>query len=300
MSQATAAGSANPIPLNTMQQIVVGETQTNASNLTTTLQVATGGVIDQIFLDFGSATEAQIRAEITGNIRLTFDGKQIVNCKASRLLDFFKCLGSLAGGNGALVAGCIPLNIAPLVYRDPASKLFLGLGTADVQNIQIAIDCGTIVNVANVTARIVKRPLNQVLGTYGSFIDYPREYNAAGTDYLTTLPRTVNTAYLAVMINAGSAGVISNSEIMIGNIPVRQKVPKTVNDWLNRDYGFSTDAADAAGDGQYFVHMLSRTDITSYMGMKNVTDLSVNTTFSTASGGAYTVTPLVLTQFAGA
>lgn len=291
--------SSNPVPLNSMQQIVVGETQANVSNLTTTLQVATGGVIDQIFLDFGAATEAQIRSEITGNIRLSFDGRQIVNCKASRLLDFYKCLGSMAGGNGVLVAGNIPLNIGPLMYRDPQAGLFLGLGTADSQNIQIAIDCGVIVACTAVTVRIVKRPINQILGTYASFIDYPRTYAAVGEDYNSTLPRTANTAYLAMMICGGATGIISSSEIMIGSVPVRQRVPKTVNDWNNRAYGFATDAADAAGNGQYFVHMLGKGDLTSYLGMKNVTDLSVNTTFSTAPTNDYIITPLVLNQFAG-
>ena len=298
------AGAANPTPtpVNTMQNVAIGQTQVNSSNLTTTLQVATGGTIDQLFLKFpAGVTEANIRSEMTGNIRMDFDGKEIVNCKLSRLLDLYKQLGSRVGGATTLVAEGLPLNLGPLFFASPTHKLALGLGTADVSQISVQVDCGAIVNCTSSQIIKVSRPVNQVLGTYASIHDYLQpNYNAIGTDDVLTLPRTVNTAYLAMMVNAGSAGVIKSSEVAIGQVPLRQAVAKKTNDWLNRQYGLQTDAADAAGDGAYFTHVFNRGDLTSYLPMKNVTDLRVSATFSTAPGaGGYCITPVVLTQFAG-
>lgn len=291
-----------------MKTLQVHQQLPNTSGATTTLQIPTGGKIHQIFVRFSdstntSNTEAMIRAQVTGNIRLSFGAIDIVNVPVARLLDIYKMLGNKVGNTSTITVGGMPLNLAPLFYVDPAAKDLLGLGTANVNNIQIQITFGTIVAVTgtlNTQSFTTREPVNQNLGTYGKITDYPRNFNAASQDTVDTLPRNINSAYLALFINLGSAGVATDSEIRVNGGLVREKVPLHINTWLNNIYGFATQAADAAGDGGYFAHIFCHGGISEYLPMKNVTDLRALTTFSTAPGaGGYTATPLTLENFLG-
>lgn len=288
-----------------MRTLQVHQQLNNVTAQTTTLQIPTGGKIHQIFLRFAtganvSATEAQIRSELTGNVRLSLGGIDMVNVPVVRMLDMYKMFGNKLGNTSTLTVGGFPLNLAPLFYIDPAAKALLGLGTANVNNIQVQIGCGTITNCVSSQSFSMREPINQNLGTYGKIVDYPRNFNAASQDTLDTLPRNLNSAYLALFINLGASGTATDSEIRVNAAPIREKVPLHVNTWINNTYGWQTQAADAAGDGGYFTHIFCHGGIDEYLPMKNVTDLRCLTTFAIAPGAAgYFATPVTLENFLG-
>ncbi len=288
-----------------MKTFQVGQQLANVSNQTTTLQISTGGKIHQTFLRFNdvgnvTATETEIRAEITGNIRLSFGGIDVVNVLAARLLDIYKMMGSKVGKSGTLTAGGMPLNLAPLFYVDPAAKDLVGMGTANVNQVQVQIGCGTIDDCGTVQVFTTREAKNENLGTYGKLVDYPKNFNATGDDTHDTLPRNLNSAYLAIFVNAGASGVISTGEIRVNAAPIREKVPFHTNTLLNACYGFDTDAATSSGEGAYFAHVFCHGGLSEYLPMKNVTDLRSITNFSTAPGVAgYFSTPLTLENFLG-
>lgn len=279
----------------------------NTTNGTTTLQIPTGGKIHDIFLRFGTgaannpaATEAQIRTEITGNIRLSFGGRDLINVPMARLLDIYKMMGARAGKSSTLAAGGFSLNIARMFYDDPKARDLFGLGTADVTNIQVQIGCGTITNCANVQAFTTREAVNQALGAYGKIVDYPKAFNATGQDTVDTLPRNLNSAYLAAIVNAGASGVVVDSEVRVNGAIIRERLPETVNQWLNSNASFDSAAANSAGEGNYYAHIFAHGALDQYLPMKNVTDLRVITNFSTAPGAAgYFITPITLENFAG-
>ena len=288
-----------------MKTFQVGQQLANTSNQTTTLQISTGGKIHQTFLRFNKAsnvtnTEAEIRADITGNIRLSFGGIDVVNVLTARLLDIYKMLGNKVGKSATLTAGGMPLNLAPLFYVDPAAKDLVGMGTANVNQIQVQIGCGTITNALTVQVFTTREATNENLGTYGKLVDYPRNFNSTGDDTVDTLPRNLNSAYLALFVSAGATGAIASGEIRVNAAPIREKVPFHTNTLLNATYGFDTAAADAAGEGAYHAHIFCHGGLSEYLPMKNVTDLRSITNFGTAPGAAgYFSTPLTLENFLG-
>ncbi len=288
-----------------MKTFQVGQQLPNTSSQTTTLQVSTGGKIHQLFLRWNdvsnvTSTITEIRAEITGNIRLSFGGIDVVNVLAARLLDIYMTLGARAGKTATLTAGGMPLNLAPLFYDDPKARDLLGMGTANVNNIQVQIGNGTIDDCGTVQVFTTREAINENLGTYGKIVDYPRNYNSAAQDTLDTLPRNLNSAYLALFINAGASGVISYSEIRVNAAPIREQVPFHTNTMMNATHGWDTAAADSAGEGAYFAHVFCDGALDQYLPMKNVADLRCLTTFTTAPGaGGYVATPITLENFLG-
>lgn len=288
-----------------MKTVAVHQQLANTTSQTTTLQIPTGGKIHDIFLRFTTSagaisTEAQIRADITGNIRLSFGGIDMVNVPMARLLDIYKIMGSRVGKASTLVAGVLNLNLARIFYDDPKAKDLFGIGTAGVTNIQVQIGCGTIANANNVQTFTTRTAENEAMGTYGKLIDYPRNFNATGDDTVDTLPRNINSAYLALFVNAGASGVITTNEVRVNGQIIREKTPKEVNSLMNSNYGFNSDGADSAGEGVYMPVIFAHGALDAYLPMKNVTDLRFVTNFSTAPGsGGYYLTPLTLENFAG-
>jgi len=288
-----------------MKTLQVHQQLANVSNQTTTLQIPTGGKIHDIFLRFNdvsnvTSTETEMRAEVTGNIRLAFGGKDLVNVPMARLLDIYKIMGSRAGMTSTLPAGVLNLNMARLFYDDPKAADLFGLGTADQSSIQVQIGCGTIDDCGTVQAFTTREAVNEKLGAYGKLVDYPRAFNATGDDTIDTLPRNINSAYLALFINAGASGVIATNECRVNGAVVREKVPFHINQIMNSNAGFISSAADSSGEGAYMPVIFAHGALDQYLPMKNVTDLRFITNFSTAPGAAgYFVTPMTLENFVG-
>lgn len=283
----------------------VHQQQTMVSNQTTTLQIPTGGKIHDIIIRFNdvnnvTTTIAEIRTEVTGNIRLSFGGKDLLNVPLARLLDIIAMGGSRTGVGGTLVPGGIQLNVSKLFYDDPKAAELFGLGTADVTNIQLQIGAGTIDDAGTVQVFTTRTAENQPLGTYWKLIDYPRNYNTAAQDTVDTLPRNLNSCYLAIFTNAGASGVISYSEVRVNGAIVREAVPFHANRIMNSSHGWNDAAGDSLGEGVYCNVIFADGALDSYLPMKNVTDLRILTTFTTAPGsGGYYNTALTLENFPG-
>lgn len=262
------------------------------SNQTVTLQVPTGGKIMDLVLRFATAagadaTEAQIRAEV-GNIRLTVNGEDVVNVPAYKLYDLYEFLGTNVGVAAGL-AGAIELNIGRLVMLDPVARDLFGIGTADVANIQVQVTAGTLTNVASVQAFTARQAGDYKRGAYAKFINYPISFNSTGDNTVDTLPRDIDTSYLAVLVEDGASGTITNGECRVNNqIVLDSKFPQSVNNSMLSNNGFTTPAG-------YFVYSFMDRLLSGRLVMQDVSDLRFINTFSVAPGaGGYSMTALTL------
>ena len=264
-----------------------------ASNTTATLQIPAYGKIQSIFLRFttgaGAAnTEAEIRAQV-GNVRLTINGRDVINCSAAQLFDLYESMGlnvTLATGS----AGCVELNIGRLVFTDPAVRDLFGFGTADVTSIQVQVTALTLTTVANVQAYTARQAINENLGTYCKFIAYPQSFNSTGDHTVDTLPRDNNSDYLAVLASTG-AGTITFGECRVNNATAIERTPTDVN------AVFCSNDRVAQPSGYYLYHFADGS-LDGRLPMLGVSDLRFITTFSVAPGASsYTMLPLTVINF---
>lgn len=274
-----------------LKNIQLHETKPLTTGQAVTLQVPIFGTIENLILRFNltgnaPATEAAIRAQI-GNIRLTFNGRDIVNASVSSILDAYEVMGNNVRENLG-VDGNVELNLARLMLNDPSVRDNLGWGTADIQTIQVTVTAGTISTVLGVQAISGRINVNRVLGAYGKFISYPQSFNATGDHTVDTLPRDPDSAYAMVLADDGASGTITNGELRVNNITIMERVPRDTNQLILS----SNRLVQPAG---YFVYALNDGAQDSILPMQGVTDLRFITTFSVAPGAAgYTLTPLTI------
>lgn len=251
-----------------------------------TIQVPAGGKIQSLALAFFTGagalvTEAQIRAEIT-NIRLTLNGQDIINASPVQLLDLYETLGVRVESPAGL-AGVVELNLGRLVFVDPALRDVFGFGTNDVSSIQVQVTAGTLSAIASVQAISERSPVAENLGTYCRFINYAQSFNSTGDNTVDTLPRDTNSAYLALLIDDGASGTMTNSEVRVNAQTIRERLNIGVNDLFNSNKGY----AQPAG---YFVHAFMDGTLRGQLPMLGVTDLRFVNTFSVAPGaGGYNI-----------
>jgi hypothetical protein len=261
------------------------ETKGLTSSQQATLQVPAGGKIQSLLLDF-DGTEAQIRAEI-GNIRLAVNGRDVINASATQLLDMYEALG-VKVGDAAGIDGCLELNVGRLVYNNPALRDLVGYGTADVANIQVQVTAGTLSGISQVQAISFRTAAVENFGAHCEFISYPQSFNSTGDHTVDTLPRDLNSSYLALMINDGASGTITHNEIRVNGNTIRERLPSDANAWNNSNLGYDTPAG-------YFPAFLTDGTIDTRLPMDRVTDFRSITTFSVAPGaGGYSIGALTL------
>lgn len=273
------------------------ENKTLSTGGNQTLQIPVGGKIHSLVLHFltsagASVTEAQIRSEIS-NIRLSLGGRDIINCPVTQLLDMYEALGSEVHNNTA-VAGVMELNLGRLLYTDPAVRDLFGYGTKDVSSVQVQIQCGTLSAIASVesyTEREFGAAADEVLGTYCRFINYAQSFNGTGEHSVDTLSRDPNTSYLALLIDDGASGTITYSEVRVGGVTLRERIPLNVNKLLLSNNRLEQPSG-------YFMHAFADGSLSSRLPMINVADFRVVTSFSVAPGaGGYNVTALTVENF---
>lgn len=259
------------------------------SSQITTLQIPAGGKIQSLALAFFTSagalvTEAQIRSELT-NIRLTLNGQDVVNASPTQILDLYEAMGVHVESPSA-VAGVVELNLGRLLFVDPVLKDIFGFGTADISSIQVQVTAGTLSAIASVQVVTERSPVNENLGTYCRYINYAQSFNSTGDHTVDTLPRDVNSSYLALLINDGASGTITHGEVRVNSSTIREKLNIGVNDLFNSNKGY----AQPAG---YFVHAFADGTLRGQLPMLGVTDLRFVTTFSVAPGaGGYTIAAL--------
>lgn len=272
-------------------QTQIHEQKPMASTQTSTLQIPVGGKIQSLALVFYTGagvpvTEAQIRSEV-GNIRLTINGKDVVNCSAIQILDAYESMGTRVSAPTA-IAGVVELNIGRLLFVDPAIKDLVGYGTADVSTIQVQITALTLTAVASVKAVSQRQPVSENLGMYCKLVNYPQSFNATGDHTVDTLPRDMNSAYLAVFVDDGASGAITFGECRVNSVTVTERLDSALNALFASNKGFT----QVPG---YFTHWFSDGSLAGRLPMNGVTDYRLITTFGTAPGAAgYNVTPLTL------
>lgn len=275
-----------------LYQSQVHEQKSLASSQVVTLQVPTGGKIQSLGLIFytsGGApvTEAQIRSEIS-LIRLTLNGKDVVNAPPVQILDLYEALGPSRVGVNTAVAGVMELNVGRLIFVDPAVRDLVGFGTADVSSIQIQITAGTLSAIASVKSISQRSPVPENLGTYCKFVNYPQSFNSTGDNTVDTLPKDSNSAYLGVLIDDGASGTITFGECRMNGVTITEKQDTNISALFASNKGFTQPSG-------YFMHWFNDGSLAGQLPMKGTTDLRFITTFSVAPGaGGYNVTPLTL------
>lgn len=271
------------------QQVHESKPLTTATS--STIQIPAGGKIHNLVLRFSTSadadvTEAAIRAEI-GNIRLTINGKDIINATATKLLDLYEALG-VNVTDPAAVASVLELNVGRLLYTDPDARDIFGLGTADVQSIQVSVTAGTLSTIANVQGFTAREAKSENLGIYAKFINYAVSFNAASDHTMDTLPRDPDSSYLLVMADAGASGTMTHGEVRVNNITLKEKCRSSVNKLLNSSNRIATPSG-------YFVYAFADGSIKTRLPMVDVRDLRFIGTFSVAPGaGGYNLTALTL------
>lgn len=258
------------------------ETKPLTSGQQVTLQVPVYGTIHNMMLRFTNAagavsTEAQIRAEI-GNIRLTFNGKDVVNTTAARLYDMYEALGNNVYNNLGS-NGNIELNLGRLIFTDPVARDALGFGTADITTIQVTVTAGTLTNIQAVQAITARDNVARVLGAYAKYIDYPQSFNATGDHTVDTLPRDPDSAYIGVLTSNGASGTITFGEVRVNNVTIQERQPRDTNELVLSSNRF----AQPTG---YYAYIFNDGSQGAILPMSGVTDLRFITTFSVAPGAA--------------
>ncbi len=272
-------------------QTQLHETKALTTAAQTTLQVPVGNKIQSLALAFYTSagvlvTEAQIRAEIT-TLRLSVNGKDIVNAQATTLLNLYEAM-SVHVGLPAAVPGTVELNLGRLLFVDPAQRSFVGFGTADVSSIQVQVTAGTLSAIASVQVVSQRSAVNEPFDNYCKIITYVQSFNAIATHTCDTLPRDIDTAYLGVLIEPGASGVISTGELKINGITITEQSLIGLNNLFCSNKGYIQPAGT-------FLHAMTDGLITSNLPMKGVTDLRLLTGYTTAPGAAgYPITPVVL------
>lgn len=267
------------------------ESKPLTSGAQATLQIPAGGKIHGIQLHFttsggANVTEAAIRSEI-GNLRLSINGKDIVNATAAKILDLYEVMGRYVNDNTA-VASVVELNVGRLIFNNPEFRDLFGFGTADVQSIQVQITAGTLSTIANVTAYTTREAVNENLGVYCRFINYNISYNATGDHSYDTMPRDADSSYLLVMTDAGASGTMTHGEVRLGATTLKQRVPAAVNTLMNSSDRIATPSG-------LYVYSFTDGNVTSRLPMKDVDDLRFVQTFSVAPGaGGYNMSALTV------
>ena len=273
----------------------VHEQKTLASGGVATLQVPVYGKIYSLPLQFllstgAVASVAQIIAQIA-NIRLTINGKDIVNASPDKIFTVYSSLGNYVQ-NPAGTDGVLELNVGRLIFDAPAVRDAFGFGTANVANIQIQVTAGTIpaapndiVSVQAFTSRTAEK---ENLGIYCKLMNYPQSFNATGDHTVDTLPRDPDSSYLAVFADDGSAGTITFGECRVNNVTITERLPNAVNVQCHAENRI----AQPTG---HYLYGFTDGDPTSQLPMSGVTDLRFITTFSVAPGASgYNMTALTI------
>ena len=272
----------------------VHESKPLTSNQNATLQIPAYGKIQSMLLQFVDSsgepvTEAQIRAEI-GNIRLTIGGRDVINASASKILDLYETLG-VNVSEDAGVAGVMELNVGRLIYTDPAARDILGFGTADVNSIQIQVTAGTLSNIASVEAVTTRQNVNENLGAFCRFINYPQNFNSTGDNTVDTLPRDIKSSYLLAMVDDGASGTITHGEARVNSAVLVERCPLNVNKVILSNDRFKQPSG-------YFVYAFNDGAFTTNLPMKGVSDFRLVNTFGVAPGASgYNISTLTVENF---
>jgi hypothetical protein len=281
-----------------LKSTLVHEQKPIASGLTSTLQIPPFGKIYSLPLQFllssgAVASVAQIIAQIA-NIRLTINGKDIINCSPEKLFAVYSSFGTFVQ-NPAGTNGVVELNLGRMIFNDAEIRNAFGYGSLGVANIQIQVTAGVVPappnDIVSVQAFSTRTQEQEKLGIHFKLMNFPQSFNSTGDHTVDTLPRDPDSAYVAVFADDGAAGTISFGECRVDNVTVIERCPSAVNVQLNAENRL----AQPAG---HFMYGFTDGSPTSQLPMRNVKDLRFITTFAVAPGaGGYNMTALTIAGY---
>jgi len=280
----------------TLKTISAHSTRPLSTGATETLQIPVYQRIQDVILSF-DGTEAEIRAEI-GLIRLSINGSDIINLTAAELYDLYEMLGVKVFNAGG-TAGALSLNLAPLVYNNPAIRDQFGWGELGVTNIQVSVTALTLSAVSSVRAFTVRdtprdatgKPVKQTLGAHVKAVRYQQNFNATGEHTVDTLPRDLGTAYLMVAASDGASGAITSGRCSVNSVNIYDDTPLAINGLYMSRSGYDQ-------IGGYYVFNFVDGGLNSRLPMEGVTDLRFVQTFGTAPGaGGYAMLSVMAVDF---
>lgn len=256
------------------------ETKEVVASATSSLRVPAFGKIHNIYLHFlngaANATKSAIEAAVD-RVRLSIDGKDIVNCTAAQLFAVYERLGTKLG-NSSLDNGVMELNLGRLIFDMGQSKDVFGFGTFNVATIQVQITYkATTTGVTSCQLYTSREAVqNAALGTYPKLYEYPQTYGSTGEHTVDTLPRDINTDYLAIFCDQGASGtgVVSFGELSVNSQNVFDRTPTSVMGTFNNERKMVQPTG-------LFDYMLTNGTTNDRLPMNGVKDLRLKTTFST-------------------
>lgn len=275
--------------MSQVKYINVHESKTVSAGNILTFNIPAYKTIDDIILTFtnsgAAATDANIRSSIE-KISLNINGEQAINTPLPTLLDIYKFLGQEVWQTKP--ANVISLNIARLIFKNPAMEKLFAIGCRNVQTLQLQIYCGgTVTGVTDVQVSTSRRNFESDTVSYVKIINYPQTMASTGISTIDTLPRDTNDAYLLVLASNGG-GVISEGEAVLNGASIMQPIMQNTADYVASARGHQPVTG-------YFPYDFCDGSQSGAVPMTGVTELRFKTTFTTApTGGVYNLVAVTI------
>lgn len=202
--------------------------QNVSSNSRAVVQLPVGPTYYKTFLRFlksgAEATQAEIEAQIS-SISVDVSGRRFYSplspAQWNGLTDYYDTEKGGGADNGYVVLDWAKYNMHQL----PVAKAKLGLGTVDVENITIAIECGTLTNIDAVEVFHVTSAERRPLGAHVKIRKISLSHTTTGEDEIELL-KAPGFAYKAIHVSAGN---IDKFNFERNNVDIYQDTPLTLN-----------------------------------------------------------------------
>lgn len=169
---------------------------------------------------------ADIKSEIE-KIRLRADGKLLIDATPTFLLDLYLYYNEAYGATNR--AGIIPINFQRRALPDALARALFAMGTADIGNLAIEVEFGTLTNVASIEVYREVSSEKRAMVDQVRILPYPENFGTTGKQTVTSLPKRVPFGVLAQHIEE-STGTIDDVTIVANKNDIFQEIPVNVND----------------------------------------------------------------------
>lgn len=221
----------------------IGQMNNVAAGQTATLRLPIGAMTyhELYIVGLTSAnavvTNAQLIAEVTGQLRLIADGQDIYRITLSNLTK----LQQFYGRGVASIDGAIPLRIERNTLLDARTEAALAIGTGDISSLSLELPCGTLSNVAKIAVYAKATALARPFGTHVRILETTRTYSVTGDnedpDFSQYL-RDPGVGYLAFHFPDASGYLLAGSiTLRVNQIPVYDRVPGDLMAQICREDG---------------------------------------------------------------
>lgn len=255
-----------------------------SSNNLATRDIPKGGTIYDAYLycvqPAGTpVTVANMKTEIQ-RIRLRIDGDLIIDATPTFLLDLQKYFGDREGAGN--VDGVIPLHFASMILNNPASVALYALGTQNIDNITVEVQCGTLTTTARIELYTSRSDEKRNLGLHHRILAYPQNFNTTGEQEISTLPKTPTIAYESLHIE-DAAGTIDSLTVTANAVDIVDEIPANVQQVILENTGRTPQT------GYYHVTFNRLNASNEALPMAGVNDWRQKINWSVSPGGNFTI-----------